>query len=122
MSHEDLHQLRFDTGPELVMGAALKKAGIDGWRTQFEVEGVMPTFVWPKKRIALFADDCNRHGCPEHRKEPWKAGRDAARDDLQSRKLIEAGWKVFFTFECEISSPEKALGVAKFIRSSAMRG
>ena len=118
-----LIQLRFETGPEQIMAQALRNAGVEGWRTQFQVQGVMPTFVWPKKKAALFADDCQRHRCPKHSKRERSAKEEnaASKDDQNSRKLTQAGWKVVHTYECEIATPEKAKGIVDFLREAVFK-
>lgn len=123
MDNEGLLQLRFDTGPELLLTSALEKARINGGRTQISIDGVTPTFSWPEKKVALFVDDCLRHRCPKHyKKESWRKAmeNDAKEDDRQARKLGEKGWAIIHTFECEVSTPEGALGVAKFIGTAGM--
>lgn len=118
-----LVQLRFETGPEQVMSQALRDAKIEGWRTQFSVLGVIPTFVWPKKKAALFADDCQRHRCPKHAKGERSAKEETAgaKDDHDSRKLTSKGWKVVHTYECEIATPEGAKTVVEFLKAFALK-
>jgi G:T-mismatch repair DNA endonuclease (very short patch repair protein) len=119
---EEMVQLRFDTGPEIVMTEALKKSGLGNWRTQTAVLGIVPTFVWPDNKVALFADECQRYRCPKHFKDPkQKKGKDGPKEERESRKLSEAGWKVVHTYECEISTSEGASRVVEFLNEEAFK-
>lgn len=82
---------------------------ITGWRRNSNLVG-HPDFIFPKKRIALFADGCFWHGhnCrnvnPSDNADYWheKIKRNKTRDEAVTNELIEKGWKVVRIWECEI--------------------
>ena len=100
-----------------------KARNFKGWRRNYPVFG-RPDFVFPKKKIAVFADGCfwHGHGCrnlkPKNNYEYWenKIRKNKKRDKEVKRHLSEKGWRVFRVFECRIKKsryPEaliKALG------------
>jgi DNA mismatch endonuclease (patch repair protein) len=69
-----------------------------------------PDFVFPKKKIALFADGCFWHGhdCrglkPASNVEYWtaKIARNKKRDKEVAKELKKKGWIVARIWECEI--------------------
>lgn len=94
---------------ELKLIAYFKEKRITGWRRNFKLPG-KPDFVFPRLRIAIFADGCFWHGhdCrntrPEQNKDYWTAKRERniKRDAEVTRILEEKGWKVIRIWECEI--------------------
>lgn len=82
---------------------------ITGWRRNSNLAG-HPDFIFPKNRIAVFADGCFWHGhncrnvTPSENAEYWqnKIKRNKARDKAITKELIEKGWKVVRIWECEI--------------------
>ena len=82
---------------------------ITGWRRNSNLAG-HPDFIFPKNRIAVFADGCFWHGhncrnvIPSENAEYWqnKIKRNKARDKAVTKELIEKGWKVVRIWECEI--------------------
>lgn len=88
-----------------------KANGIKGWRRNYPLSG-KPDFVFPKLKIALFADGCFWHGhdCrntrPEQNKEYWakKRDRNRERDRQVTELLTRKGWKVIRIWECEIKN------------------
>jgi DNA mismatch endonuclease (patch repair protein) len=98
------------------MAAALRKAGLKGWRRHAAVSiadiagaksNVKPDFVFRKSRVVVFVHGCFWHGCPKHGSIPatntgfWrrKIGRNKARDLYVSRLLRNVGWKVIRAWE-----------------------
>lgn len=71
-----------------------------------------PDIVLPKYNAVVFVNGCfwHRHtGCkeaymPKSRVEFWqkKFERNVQNDTMQSKKLMEAGWRVFTVWECEV--------------------
>jgi len=61
-------------------------------------------------RLALFVDGCFWHGCPKHATKPknnasfWrkKLAGNKRRDELVTRTLRRAGWKVVRIWECAL--------------------
>jgi DNA mismatch endonuclease, patch repair protein len=94
---------------ELRLVEFFKKEGITGWRRNFPLLG-KPDFVFPKKRVAVFADGCFWHGhdCrntrPQQNKPYWEAKRkrNLERDLLVNEGLAKKGWTVVRIWECEI--------------------
>lgn len=84
-----------------------------GWRRNYKLLG-HPDFVFPKKRVVLFADGCFWHGhnCrnvnPSDNAEYWqnKIARNKERDKAITSELVEKGWKVVRIWECEIKKGE----------------
>ncbi len=82
---------------------------ISGWRRNSQVLG-RPDFVFPKKKIAVFADGCFWHGhkcrnlTPADNAEYWrkKIQRNMQRDKSVAKALKKQGWIVVRIWECEI--------------------
>lgn len=82
---------------------------ITGWRRNSNLVG-HPDFIFPKNRIAVFADGCFWHGhncrnvTPSENAEYWqnKINRNKARDKAITKELTAKGWKVVRIWECEI--------------------
>lgn len=95
---------------ELRLISLFKEKSIKGWRRNYKVAG-SPDFVFPKKRVAVFADGCFWHGhdCrntkPSANKRYWqnKIQRNMARDRRNNSILRRMGWNVVRLWECEIN-------------------
>ncbi len=80
-----------------------------GWRRNSNLVG-HPDFIFPKNRIAVFADGCFWHGhnCrnlkPSENAEYWKKKikQNRNRDKGITKDLTQKGWKVVRIWECEI--------------------
>ena len=91
--------------------AYFKSARIIGWRRNYTLFG-KPDFVFPKKKIAVFADGCFWHGhdcrntLSEQNKQYWikKRDRNTKRDQEVTKSLIEKDWNVIRIWECEIKN------------------
>ena len=100
---------------EIKLIAIFKFHHLIGWRRNSNLAG-HPDFVFPEKRIALFADGCFWHGCPKH--ATWPANRAAwwrrkilgnkYRDALVTRTLRRAGWRVLRVWEHELATKNEA--------------
>lgn len=96
--------------------AYFKENSITGWRRNYKVYG-KPDFVFPKLRIAIFADGCFWHGhnCrntrPEQNKEYWqnKIARNMVRDADVTKHLEKLGWRVIRIWECELTKKKRML-------------
>ncbi|MCL4260873.1 MAG: DNA mismatch endonuclease Vsr [Anaerolineales bacterium] len=83
---------------------------ISGWRRNSIIFG-RPDFVFPQRRVALFADGCfwHGHGCrnltPAQNAEYWqkKIQRNIERDKEVTKALKKQNWQVVRIWECEIS-------------------
>lgn len=100
-----------ETAPELRLRSALHAVGarfrvqrppLPGMRRRADV-------VFPRERVAVFADGCFWHSCPEHATVPkanrrwWVAKLDAnvRRDTDTDARLAAAGWAVVRVWEHE---------------------
>ena len=118
---------------ERSVAAALRKAGITGWRRhapivlrsgrkrkerarlsskQFNPIPIRPDFVFRDRKVAVFVDGCFWHGCEKHSRVPksnieyWrlKIRRNRLRDSRTRRLLISEGWKVIRVWEHDAKS------------------
>lgn len=95
-----------DTGPEVVLGKAIWQSGFR-YRKHVKTEGGRPDFVFASKKVVVFLDGCQWHGCPEHYVRPrtrndfWgkKLAENVARDRRQTLALEAAGWTVLRIWE-----------------------
>lgn len=94
---------------EIKMLEFFKAERIKGWRRKYPVYG-RPDFVFPEKRVAVFADGCfwHGHGCrnlePKNNSDYWenKILKNKKRDRKVVKYLFAKGWQVFRVFECKI--------------------
>jgi len=143
---------------ELALAGLFRRQGITGWRRQrairvnaqrstFNVQRsklsvgrstffrVRPDFVFPKLKVAVFADGCFWHGCrrhatwPAHRAAWWrrKLEGNRARDRKVNRALRAAGWRVVRIWEHELSergtrSAERGLARIRKALAAASQG
>lgn len=98
-----------NTSTELLLMQIFRKTGITGWRRKAALVG-KPDFVFPKERIAVFADGCFWHGCsrcfkaPKSNRAYWKKKIDGniLRDKKVNAELRKAGWRVLRIMEHSI--------------------
>jgi len=92
----------------------LKQNHLTGWRRNYPVFG-KPDIVFPRNKIAIFADGCFWHACPKHRQIPetnrqfWLKKIDANknRDKLVNKTIKSQGWKVLRIWECELKDERR---------------
>jgi DNA mismatch endonuclease, patch repair protein len=90
-----------------------KSHHITSWRRNYKLVG-HPDFVFPGKRIVIFADGCFWHGhncrnlSPSDNAGYWKKKieKNKARDKSVTKELIHKGWRVIRIWECEIKEVE----------------
>jgi len=100
-----------NTKPELLLRSALWQKGLR-YRVHHSVGNVRPDIVFIAKKVAIFVDGCQWHGCPEHyvyprtNREFWddKLKKNVERDIVQTRALRSAGWIPLRLWEHEIWS------------------
>ncbi len=100
---------RRNKSTELRLIKIFKKKKIKGWKRNYKIYG-KPDFVFPKKRVVVFADGCFWHGhncrntIPKSNIKYWepKIKRNIVRDKTVSRFLRNKGWIVFRLRECYI--------------------
>jgi len=108
---------------ELKLIEIFKACRIKGWRRNYKLIG-RPDFVFPQKRIALFADGCFWHGhncrniTPSDNADYWriKINKNKARDQAVADELSRKGWQVVRIWECEIKKKDiqKLIATGKF--------
>ena len=94
---------------ELKLIELFKKNNIKGWRRNYNLFG-KPDFVFPKKRIVVYADGCfwHGHGCrntkPKDNENYWtkKILKNKKRDKIVVKELRKKGWIVFRIWECAL--------------------
>ena len=94
---------------EIKLIEIFRRHHVIGWRRNSNLAG-HPDFIFPKNRIAVFADGCFWHGhncrnvTPSENAEYWqnKIKRNKARDKAITKELTVKGWKVVRIWECEI--------------------
>src|SRR3712207_1265502 len=99
---------RRDTRPELALRRELHRRGLRFRKDYKQIPG-RPDIAFTRARLAVFADGCFWHRCPEHAKQPknnaswWLAKLDAnvARDRRQEQQLVDQGWTVVRVWEHE---------------------
>lgn len=111
---------------ELRMIMLFRAHGITGWRRKTKVFG-KPDFIFPNHRVAVFVDGCfwHRHpGCkfsytPKSRTEFWlpKFEKNVARDQLVTRTLRKAGWRVVRIWECQLAAAKMARAISRIRRA-----
>lgn len=106
-----------DTGPEMRVRRFLHASGLRFRLHARELPG-KPDIVFRRKKACVFIHGCFWHGCPKcidgtrqvkSNKAFWtgKIATNKERDGRHERALVEAGWKVFTLWECEVGDAEK---------------
>jgi DNA mismatch endonuclease, patch repair protein len=101
-----------------------KEKKLKGWGRNYLIF-CKPDFVFPKNKVAVFADGCFWHGhncrniSPKSNAEYWKSkiARNKKRDKEVNKVLKEKGWSIFKFFECKTKRsflPQKL--VAKILK------
>lgn len=100
-----------DTKPELKVRAALREAGLTGYRIHWKKAPGHPDVCFVGRRVAIFVHGCFWHRCPrcapsrpKTHSEFWreKFARNRARDARDCARLVEAGWTVIVVWECQL--------------------
>jgi len=104
---------RRDTGPELILRAALRRLGLKYGLGRLTLPG-RPDILFPKDRLAVFCDGDFWHGRDWARRRAklakgsnssyWvaKIGGNKARDRRVSRSLKLLGWQVVRVWESDV--------------------
>ncbi len=113
-----------NTGPELLVRAALRKAGLTGYRLHWKKAPGRPDVCFPGRRVAIFVHGCFWHRCPHcspsrprtHR-EFWeeKFARNRARDERDVAQLLAAGWTVIVVWECQLRRARATATMARVV-------
>lgn len=100
-----------DTKPELKVRAALREAGLPGYRLHWKAAVGKPDICYPGRKIAIFVNGCFWHRCPycalpdpKSNVEFWNAkfARNRARDERDQSQLVAEGWTVLVVWECRL--------------------
>lgn len=100
-----------DTSPEIRLRAALRKAGLLGYRLHWKAVPGRPDIAYTRYKLAIFVNGCFWHRCPtcallmpKTNSEFWNAKlkRNVERDKRKIAELEEAGWSVLICWEHEI--------------------
>ncbi|CAK0753874.1 Type II nicking enzyme V.XorIIP [Azospirillaceae bacterium] len=104
-----------DTGPELLTRRMLHAMGYRFRLHRRDLPGV-PDLVFSGRKKLIFIHGCFWHGhdCrrgarqPKENAEYWRAkiARNQERDSINTRLLLEMGWKVLAVWECELKDKE----------------
>jgi DNA mismatch endonuclease (patch repair protein) len=114
-----------DTRPELVVRAALHKAGFR-FRLGSKILPGNPDIILPKHKTAVFIHGCFWHfhsrckiaKIPKSNRAFWirKFTRNKERDKRKSRELRRLGWKAITVWECQITRDPESI-VKKIIKN-----
>ena len=101
------------TVPEELLYQVVRAALGHRWRIDRNIRAMpgCPDVVIPSLRLAIFADGCFFHSCPEHYRAPlsnteyWvpKIARNVTRDKAQQVALEADGWSVWRVWEHELT-------------------
>jgi DNA mismatch endonuclease (patch repair protein) len=115
-----------DTGPERRLRAALRQAGLGGYRLNWKKAPGRPDIAYPGRKVAIFVHGCYWHHCPrcypnlpKSNREFWARKFELNRErDARKRANLEAfDWAVVEVWECDIRDrPESVLGAISGIR------
>lgn len=117
-----------DTRPERALRAALRAAGLRGYRVNLQGLPGTPDVAFTRWRVAVFVDGVFWHGHPDHLPAPslgsyWQAkiARNVERDREVTRRLEEDGWLVLRLWDLEVlDRPQEAAQAVA--RALATRG
>lgn len=99
------------TGPELALRAALRAAGVRGYRLNLRGVPGRPDVAFIRPKLAVFVHGCFWHRCPtcdpqlpKRHGKFWREKLDAnvERDERTRERLERLGWSVLEFWECEV--------------------
>src|SRR5947209_8161091 len=100
-----------NTKPELRLRAALRKAGLVGYRCHHPGLPGKPDIAFTRRRLAIFIDGAFWHGHPEHftfgkNGEYWdgKIRKTQRRDREQEAALEAAGYRVIRFWDFDVNA------------------
>src|SRR5215211_4730893 len=91
-----------NTRPEVQLRRSLRERRLLGYRISPRTVLGSPDVAFIRLKLAIFVDGCYWHGCPAHCRLPetnadyWrrKVARNSDRDEANTQRLQEAGWRV----------------------------
>lgn len=114
-----------NTKPELLVRAALRDAGLSGYRLHWKKAPGKPDICYPGRRVAIFVNGCFWHRCPhcalplpKSNVDFWRAkfARNRARDERDQRLLATDGWTVLVVWECALARDSFDATMASLVR------
>src|SRR3984885_8053994 len=111
---------RGNKATELALIKLFRTCNVTGWRRHRQVFG-SPDFVFPRRRLAVFADGCFWHSCPKNATLPathkrfWSAklARNKTRDRLVTRTLKRNGWRVLRIWQHDLRRRNQASAIRR---------
>lgn len=98
-----------NTGPELALRAALREAGLTGYRLHRRDLPGRPDIAYTRWRVAVFVDGVFWHGHPDHwhpetASAYWrqKIARNVERDRAADTALADLGWRVVRVWDAQV--------------------
>jgi DNA mismatch endonuclease (patch repair protein) len=121
-----------DTSPELTVRKALHSAGLR-FRLHAKHLPGKPDLVFPSRRACVFVHGCFWHGCPscvdgtrrvKSNFAYWspKIEGNRQRDARHLASLLDAGWKVFVIWECQVREINRVAELTKEIKALGQGG
>ncbi|MBM6775312.1 very short patch repair endonuclease [Olsenella profusa] len=113
-----------DTSPELTVRAALRAAGLTGYRLHWKKAPGKPDVCFPGRRLAIFVHGCFWHRCPhcspsrpKTHSAFWQAkfARNRERDARDCAELVGMGWTVVVVWECQLRRQRIERTVARLV-------
>lgn len=120
-----------NTKPELKVRAALREAGLSGYRIHWKKAPGSPDICYPGRKLAIFVNGCFWHSCPyctnhapKTNQEFWRAKfeRNRARDERDKSQLVEAGWTVLVVWECRLKRANFSHSMGEIVREVERSG
>lgn len=120
-----------NTKPELKVRAALRAAGLTGYRLHWKKAPGRPDICFPGRRVAIFVHGCFWHRCPHcslsrprAHASYWeeKFARNRERDARDEALLVEGGWTVLVVWECELGRGRIERTTARLVRLVRLAG
>lgn len=114
-----------NTKPELRVRAALREAGLPGYRLHWKAAAGKPDVCYPGRKIAIFVNGCFWHRCPyctpstpKTNAEFWqrKFARNRDRDRRDRETLVSDGWLVLVVWECRLKRGRAAATMRELVR------
>ena len=114
-----------NTKPELRVRAALRAAGLPGYRLHWKAAPGKPDVCYPGRKVAIFVNGCFWHRCPHcNLPEPksnvefWNAkfARNRERDRRDTELLVRDGWTVLVVWECQLKKARFDVTMRRIVR------
>ena len=113
-----------NTKPELKVRAALREAGLGGYRLHWKAAPGKPDVSYPGKRVFWHRCPFCSTRSPKSNVEFWeeKFARNRARDERDVDELVRAGWTVLVVWECRLKRAWAEATLAELVREVRLAG